>query len=74
MHKTINFLLAGLLLLGLNVWADIDKTVLLTESKVFPKIILLDKELQAKIEKDSKTILIHIYYEKKYLKEAKLFA
>jgi len=72
--RKIFALLTFFSLLYVSASAAIDKNLLLMESKVFPKIIMLDENLQEKIDKKSKTITIHIYYEKGFYKEAKKFA
>ena len=72
--KKVLFFLSFFLLLNVSATAEIDKSLLLMESKVFPKIIMLDRNLQEKIDKKSKTITIHIYYERGFEKDAEEFA
>lgn len=72
--KKIFALLSFFLLLNVSATAEMDKSLLLMESKVFPKIIMLDKNLPKKVDTASKTITIHVYYDKGFSKEAEAFA
>lgn len=54
--------------LAAALYAQLDKTLLEIEAKLFPKILFLDKTLEEKLVDEH--ILIHILTEPKYAKEA----